>query len=30
MDGENHILKIRNAELKTKYKEQQIEREKTG
>lgn len=28
IDGENHVLRTKNAELKTQYKEQQIEREK--
>ena len=28
IDGENHVLRSKNAELKTQFKEQQIEREK--
>lgn len=28
IDGENHVLRNKNSELKTQYKEQQIEREK--
>jgi hypothetical protein len=28
IDGENHVLRTKNAELKTQYKEQQMEREK--